>query len=297
MLMEANLQGADLRGTNLNEAILNKANLFKAQLYKAKLNEAKLIGAIIIRADLVKADVLKANLSGADLSEADLSEADLSGANLSGANLRGANLRGATLVETKLADTDLTGCSVHGASAWGLKLSSGTKQQNLIITREGEPEVTVDNIEVAQFVYLMLHNEKIRDAIDTIGKKGVLLLGRFTCGRIEVLERLRDELRKRGFLPIVFNFDNPETKKLTETVNHVDWLRRAEAEAHHVAGHRWGLCKVRALDGRQRDPEHFQAIAYGTEHRCNNGISVKPDLYDGNRRWVARRSRVHRSPL
>src|SRR5262249_49760816 len=93
-----------------------------------------------------------------------------------------------------------------------------TKQQNLIITGSDEPEVTVDNIEVAQFVYLLLHNEKIRDVIDTVGKKGVLLLGRFTEGRIAVLERLRAELRKRGFLPIVFNFDKPETKNFTETV-------------------------------------------------------------------------------
>ena len=88
----------------------------------------------------------------------------------------------------------------------------------MVITPRGEPEVTVDNIEVAQFVYLLLHNEKIRDVIDTIGRKGVLLLGRFTEGRIAVLERLREELRKRGYLPIVFNFDKPETKDFTETV-------------------------------------------------------------------------------
>ena len=46
----------------------------------------------------------------------------------------------------------------------------------------------------------------------------MLLLGRFTEGRIVVLERLREELRKRGYLPIVFNFDKPETKDFTETV-------------------------------------------------------------------------------
>jgi hypothetical protein len=46
----------------------------------------------------------------------------------------------------------------------------------------------------------------------------VLLLGRFTEDRIVVLERLREELRKRGYLPIVFNFDKPETKDFTETV-------------------------------------------------------------------------------
>jgi hypothetical protein len=69
-----------------------------------------------------------------------------------------------------------------------------------------------------QFVYLLLHNEKIRDIIDTIGKKGVLLLGRFTGGRMAVLERLREELRSRGWVPMVFTFDKPETKDFTETV-------------------------------------------------------------------------------
>jgi hypothetical protein len=33
-----------------------------------------------------------------------------------------------------------------------------------------------------------------------------------------ILDRLREELRKRGFLPIVFNFDKPQTKDFTETV-------------------------------------------------------------------------------
>ena len=37
-------------------------------------------------------------------------------------------------------------------------------------------------------------------------------------GRIALLERLREELRKRDFLPMVFNFDKPEVKDFTETV-------------------------------------------------------------------------------
>jgi hypothetical protein len=103
-------------------------------------------------------------------------------------------------------------------SAWGLKLK-GAKQRDLIITRGDEPEITVDNIEVAQFIYLLLHNEKIHDVIDTIGKKGVLLLGRFTGkGRMETLERLKDKLRELRYVPMVFNFDKPETKDFTDTV-------------------------------------------------------------------------------
>jgi hypothetical protein len=107
-----------------------------------------------------------------------------------------------------------------------VQLSEDTKQHDLLITNEDEPPVTVDDLEVAQFVYLLLHNDKIRRVIDTVGKKGVLLLGRFTEGRIVVLERLRDELRKRGYLPIVFNFDKPETKTFTETVRVLAGLSR-----------------------------------------------------------------------
>jgi hypothetical protein len=225
----ANLIGADLRWANLISADLRWANLLGANLSRAKLNEAIFTWAVLIGANLSGAilgdgakldgaNLCGANLKGTRLNEADLTWANLINANLSKANLSGANLSGASFVETNLADAVLSGCHVHGISAWNVKISKGTQQQNLVITPPGEPEVTVDNIEVAQFVYLLLHNEKIRSVIDTIGKKGVLLLGRFTEGRIKVLERLREELRKRDYVPIVFNFDKPETKDFTETV-------------------------------------------------------------------------------
>jgi len=201
----------DLSGANLVGADLSEADLVGADLTFADLSAANLHAA-----DLLLADLRVANLSGAKLIGANLSEANLKGANLSGANLGAADLRGAALVDADLTGADLTGCRIYGVSAWGLKLER-TKQQNLVITREDEPTVTVDNIEVAQFVYLLLHNEKIRDVIDTIGKKGVLLLGRFTEGRIAVLERLREKLRDLGYVPMVFNFDKPETKDF-ETV-------------------------------------------------------------------------------
>ena len=214
----ANLIGADLRGANLISADLRWANLLGANLGRAKLNEAIFTWAVGDRAKLDGANLCGANLKGTRLNEADLTWANLINANLSKANLSGANLSGASFVETNLSDAVLSGCHVHGISAWDVKISEGTKQQGLIITPEDQPAVTVDDLEVAQFVYLLLHNQKIRRVIDTVGKKGVLLLGRFTEGRILVLERLRDELRKRGYVPIVFNFDKPETKDFTETV-------------------------------------------------------------------------------
>jgi hypothetical protein len=171
-----------------------------------------------------------------------LSDANLTGANLVGADLSGAHLYGTTLVNTDLTDADLTGCRIYGVSAWRLTLKR-TKQQNLVITDGEEPEITVDNIEVAQFVYLLLHNEKIRDVIETIGKKGVLLLGRFTEGRMEVLERLRDKLRDLGFVPMVFNFDKPEIKDFTETVRLLAGLSRFVMSTSPIPGQRRLSCR------------------------------------------------------
>jgi hypothetical protein len=101
---------------------------------------------------------------------------------------------------------------------WRSKLE-GAKQQNLVITRIDEPQITVDHIEVAQFIYVMLNNQKIRDVIDTITSKVVLILGRFTDERKAVLNALREELRKRNYLPVLFDFSVPATRDITETVS------------------------------------------------------------------------------
>ncbi|MBV8520585.1 MAG: pentapeptide repeat-containing protein [Acetobacteraceae bacterium] len=223
IMWSADLSNAILLGANLSRAVLWNANLTNANLSEANLLGADLSNATLSNANLSKASLLVTNLRGADLQHADLSDARLWEANLNETNLRmavlpRADLSGARLVNADLRDANLARCRIFGISAWRLKLSEKTEQRDLVVTARNEPEITVDNIEVAQFIYLLLHNEKIRSVIDTIGKKGVLLLGCFTDGRIAILERLREELRKRGFLPMVFNFGKPETKNFTETV-------------------------------------------------------------------------------
>jgi hypothetical protein len=162
---------------------------------------------------------VQANLTEAHLNGANLQGADLSRANLTGTHLTGASLQRATLVVTNLTGADLTACRIFGVSAWALKLDSRTKQQSLVITSVGEPEITIGNIEVAQFIYLLLNNQKVRDVIDTITSKAVLILGRFTHERKAVLDELREELRKHDYLPILFDFEVPATWDITETVS------------------------------------------------------------------------------
>jgi uncharacterized protein YjbI with pentapeptide repeats len=227
---EANLTGADLSGANLTGANLHWADLSRANLTGTILSRADLSRAVLVGADLKGADLSEANLSEADLIEADLSEAtligvDLTEAHLGGVNLSKANLSGAKLVKTDLSNATLTGCKIFGVSAWKVKLD-GAVQKNLQITDYDESAITVDNLEVAQFVYLLLNNQKVRDVINTITSKAVLILGRFTPERKAVLDALREELRQRDYLPILFDFDNPSSRNLTETVSTLAHISR-----------------------------------------------------------------------
>jgi hypothetical protein len=188
---------------------LSRADLYGVDLYRANLSGADLSGANLTKANLMGANLGAANLIEADLTGADLIGTNLTNVNLSGANLSGADLYGAQLVEANLSDAVLTGCRVYGVSAWNVKLSEATIQRDLIITPRREPEVTTDDLEVAQFIHLLLRNEKLQRVIDTITSKVVLILGRFSSERKMVLDALRDELRKRNYAPVVFDFEKP----------------------------------------------------------------------------------------
>jgi hypothetical protein len=54
----------------------------------------------------------------------------------------------------------------------------------------------------------------------------VLILGRFTAERKAVLDALREELRKRDLLPILFDFAIPASRDVTETIKTLAGLAR-----------------------------------------------------------------------
>jgi uncharacterized protein YjbI with pentapeptide repeats len=240
VLYEAVLFEARLRRANLRRARLSEANLHEARLTYADLTEANLPGANLSGAYLINTNLARANLRGANLFRARLSRANLRGANLpeanlyrceltktdlTGADLSNADLRRSSLVEAILERATLEGCRVYGISAWGLKLK-GAKQENLNVSREREPAITVDNLEVAQFIYLLLNNERIRHVIDTITSKVVLILGRFTSERKALLEAIRDSLRQHDYLPVLFDFEGPTSRDLIDTVSTLAHMAR-----------------------------------------------------------------------
>jgi uncharacterized protein YjbI with pentapeptide repeats len=227
---EAILNGVNLRGATLMRAWLsstafNRANLSKAMLFGAHLDGAILHDAIMTEAELGEANLTGAFVHGADLRKANLRGADLRFANFRRADLRGANLSETSLVLTNFEEANLTGCNVYGVSAWDLNLE-GAIQSDLAISRIDQSVIQVDNLEVAQFIYLLLNNKRIQHVIDTITSKVVLILGRFTPERKAVLDTIRNELRNRDLVPVLFDFEKPESRDLTGTVTTLANLAR-----------------------------------------------------------------------
>ena len=222
-LYRVNLSGANLARVflweaDLTEADLSEANLFGAELGLANLTKANLRSANLRSASLKRADFRMSNLVGANLCGADLTEANLSDADLGEADLRGAELVGSAFMRTNIHRAKVSASRIYGVNVWDIR-GKFKEQKDLIITPQDAPEITVDDIKVAQFVYLLLNNEEIRTVINTLTSKSVLILGRFSLPeRKAVLDALRDKLREYDLLPIVFDFDRPTDKDFTETI-------------------------------------------------------------------------------
>lgn len=64
----------------------------------------------------------------------------------------------------------------------------------------------------------MLTTEKIKNIIEEITSKTVLILGRFTPKRKAILDIIKTELRKMNLAPVIFDFNRPISRDTSETV-------------------------------------------------------------------------------
>jgi hypothetical protein len=224
ILSQINLWEVDLSRTDLSGASFSEVDLSGGRLDEANLNGVNFEKVNLSEASLISAN-LSGNFSNANLHRADLSGARLIGVDLSGASIIDTNLIGTSLIGTNLRNAIIRNCSIYGISAWDVKLEGAT-QFNLVITLPSEPTITVDNLKVAQFIHLLLNNQEIRDVIDSITSKVVLILGRFTNERKAVLDALRDGLREKNYSPVLFDFEKPANRDITETVSTLAHLAR-----------------------------------------------------------------------
>lgn len=153
-------------------------------------------------------DLTGSKLIGTDLRYADLSQSNLSGADLSFSYISRANLSGACL----------TGCRVHAVSCYDTHLEK-TIQSDLIIFLPWEITITADTLGLAQFIFLLLNNPGLRDMIDSITCKAVLIIGYFAAERKMVVDVLCEVLRNRNYIPITINVDKPADQEMTKMIS------------------------------------------------------------------------------
>lgn len=245
---QANFSDARFTGARMVGFDADSSNFRRAVFLKSDLTQAW----------LGHSDLTDADMRNATLSDAVLNDSKPTGVNLTSADLSRADLRQCSLVEAIVADCILSGSAVYGISAWGIKgtprvqtdllllnrgptedASAGYEAATRVLGTDGTwrtpwpssrlgiasvqdggmpPDVRVDDLEVAQFVYLLLTREKLRNVIETITSKAVLILGRFTPERKVVLDAISAELRRHNLLPMMFDFERATTRDFTETI-------------------------------------------------------------------------------
>lgn len=216
---KASFQEASLKRARLNDSNLKKTDFLNTDLRGANLDRVNLEGSSLYLSNLRDASFKNANLKNTSLMMTNLTNVDFSGADLTGSNLQGAQL-----ISTNFENAKLNQCKIYGTSVWSVNLNN-TEQKDLIITRQSkisfdkqeEGIITLDNLLMAQFIYLLLENKNIRSILETVTSKVVLILGNFSEGK-KILELLRKELRKYDFIPVLFDFKNAKTRDLSETI-------------------------------------------------------------------------------
>jgi uncharacterized protein YjbI with pentapeptide repeats len=188
----------------------------------AKISFADLVDAYFSHCTFRNVNMRVTRMGSATFSNCVFENADLSYCSAEDTSFKGSRfintrLEHVSFIANDFSNTKLVGCFVYGISSWDLNLENSV-QEDLTITKENQPIITVDNIELAQFLYLMINNAKLRDIINTITSKVVLILGNFSRERKAALDEIRDRLRYYDYIPIMFDFEKPASRSFTETV-------------------------------------------------------------------------------
>lgn len=214
-------RGYDFTNCNLNRVSLRNCNFIDCDFSGSNLHFSDLVDSYFVNCNFTNAQLQvtkigSAHFIGCNFHSANLSYCSAEETDFTGSKLIDTNLSHMSLVKTDFTNTIIKGVCVYGISAWDLILE-GAKQETIYIS-DSDISITVPTIELAQFISLLVNNSKIRDVIDTITSKVVLILGRFTKERKVILDSIKNELQLRGYLPVLFDFEGPTNRDITETV-------------------------------------------------------------------------------
>ncbi len=219
-------QGRMIKGANsvdFSGIQMNNVSIFNAFAEGLNVQNATITGCHFEEGDFSRANFSNTIFINTKFNKTILTDASFNGATFINCNLNRANLANADFSLKEIRET-----VVYGISAWDLKTTPEMKQSKLVIEKSyelysdiiasGRIPMMVDDIEMAQFVYYLSSHKKMRNMINILNSKGVLLLGQFRDGGLERLYKLMDWLKERNYTPMLFDFDRPENLDYTETV-------------------------------------------------------------------------------
>ena len=212
----------DFSNSDMNMASLRNCMFFDCSFDDACLTFTDLVDAYFMnctfrRTCMRVSKIGNAEFIGCVFEDCDMSYCSAEETSFKGSVFKNTKMEHMSLVHTDFSDTNLDECFLYGISSWDLNLENSI-QNNLVITPDDTLSVTVDNIELAQFLYLMINNQRLRDVINTITSKVVLILGNFSPERKTILDQIREQLKTQDVIPVMFDFEKPSTRNLTETV-------------------------------------------------------------------------------
>jgi uncharacterized protein YjbI with pentapeptide repeats len=233
-LRSAKLPGIDFSGADLQGADLTGVALHQGDLRNANLEGARLDGALLLDTKLCEANLRGASLRGAKIAgdkrftypSRIVGGADLSHATLARANLIDAEISDSRLIGTNLNNADVTGASlrdlrIDGISIWDL--AGVPRHQSALSVTAASGRLEFDDLRAAVFFNLLSNGLSLGDVISISGRMSVLILGRFTDDdesdkRKVVIDAIRGQLTTLGYSPVVFDFERPDSRDLTETI-------------------------------------------------------------------------------
>jgi hypothetical protein len=185
---------------------------------------------------LYEADMSGAGFPGADFSGSMIRKTYCKGTDFSRATFVDCVLNNSTFIGTDFSGATLEGCNVYGVSAWEIRVDELTIQKELFLHRDNfsrkdigqSSDVLsyVDDLALAQFFYFLNQPDGFGKSLKQLNKRSVLLLGKFKEGGLELLKTVGEMLRRRNYIPIVFDFDPSAHSNLIENVTTMAGLSR-----------------------------------------------------------------------
>ncbi|HMG15824.1 MAG TPA: pentapeptide repeat-containing protein [Saprospiraceae bacterium] len=224
-------QCLDSNGLNIkgqNQLNFSGIDLSGSTIYDAFAEGINFSAGIFMDTSFEEGDFSRANFSNAIFINTKFNKTILTDANFNGASFVNCNLNRVNLTNAQFCLKEIRETVIYGISVWDLHTCDSMIQSKLIIEKtyelysdlikKGIVPLMVDDIELAQFIYYMTDHKKMRNTINILNSKGVLLLGQFKNGGMERLYKLQEWLQKKDYMPMIFDFARPDNLDLTETI-------------------------------------------------------------------------------